>query len=195
MLDGHSRIVVLPEEIQFFTRVYPSNQPRLALMERFRGILHSAKTDQPLQSHKGTRHYAHLDPTILESRLQQLSAQASTWPELFRGGAQAYFEANPNLRNRRTEIRFWVEKTPSQEVFAPTLSNWFNGESRFVYVLRDPRDTFAAYRTLHPDLTVRTFAHRWGTSIITAWLLKLINSKFLILKYENLVRNPEREIS
>lgn len=195
LLDGHSKLMVLPEEIQLFTQVYPSSYPKPAFMKRFGGILLSAKTGQPLESLKGMRDYTHLDSTILEGRLEKLVTQAETWPELLKAGAEAYFEANPDLRSRGSELRYWVEKTPGQEHFASTLSNWFNRKAIFVYIFRDPRDTFISYRILHPDLTVRAFAGRWQKSIATAWLLRLTNSKFFMVRYESMLNNPRQEIS
>lgn len=91
--------------------------------------------------------------------------------------------------------KYWVEKTPQNELNAQKLSRMFP-KAKFIHVLRDPLNNIASLRKLD---TYR----RWkGSTLSHARVIKRLfrsaqknlekigNENYLIIKYEELTKNP-----
>jgi hypothetical protein len=93
------------------------------------------------------------------------------------------------------ESQYWVEKSTYNELFADQIFNWWP-EAKCIQITREPRDIYASYRRKHQALAPETFSQRWRNSAETG----LNNQKhygedrYLILRYEDLVQEPETQI-
>ena len=109
----------------------------------------------------------------------------------------AFYCANPQ---RAINPKFWVEKTPRNEMKIDQILNYFPS-ARFIHIVRDPRSNMASLKRrckLHKlDWDVEGYAY----SIQKSNKLCFLNQKRLgkdwyhILRYEDLVKNPEVEMT
>jgi hypothetical protein len=63
--------------------------------------------------------------------------------------------------------------------------------------MRDPRDNYTSYRRKQPDWSPTSFARSWHQSAQAGWRNRerYGNGRYLIMRYEDLLENPERSIT
>ena len=200
LLDGHPKLVVLPEETHFL-----EEYPRYASLGSFQAKLHRLleKSDLRLLGQgKGTpsreapsanvRDYSGFD----HDRFTRLTAHAAEQPWmndslLFSETARAYaIAAGYNWR----ECVRWVEKSTSNECCPDTLFGLFP-EAKLLQVLRDPRAVFASRKKrLLNRYGQHTKAHRlvreWNRSTRRIAQLLPRGDQYLVIRYEDFVRAP-----
>jgi sulfotransferase family protein len=94
--------------------------------------------------------------------------------------------------------RYWVEKTPHNELFAATIFNWFPA-AKLIYIVRDPRATFASVRGFQKIMRVKPmsalrFCVEWHASL-QANRRNATRFPTLTIKYEDLVVDPQPTIA
>lgn len=99
------------------------------------------------------------------------------------------------LFSDKSPKRFWVEKTPENEVNAQRLSQMFP-KAKFIHILRDPLNNIVSLRKLDEYRGWR------GSALDHARVIKKLfgmaqknletlgDKRYLILKYEELIRDP-----
>lgn len=91
--------------------------------------------------------------------------------------------------------RYWVEKTPHNELHAQKLSMFFP-KAKFIHVLRDPLDNIASLMKLDAYREWKTSALSHAYTIKHLFLFakknlaSLGNDRYLIIKYEDLTKDP-----
>lgn len=86
----------------------------------------------------------------------------------------------------------WCEKTPCHVRFLPEIRNYFEGEFRFIHIIRDGRDVITSKLPGHGD---RYFVspQQWIKDV-TAGLAHAQEADVLRLRYEDLVENHEESL-
>jgi hypothetical protein len=204
ILDSHPQLVVYPDETFFFQGFVPeiakrSIDEKLSLAQRY--LLHFFEEDSNLQASQ-----SHI-PTVLHSNQQQfVYAQTceamlqllEAWGyrhdgDLLSAAILAYGQVHNSLT---PETRYWVEKTPYNEFFTDEIFEWWP-EARCIHIVRDPRDNYATYLRKHPTLAAEELAMSWNTSLKIGLHSqeRYCSQHYLILRYEDLTRDPEAQLS
>ena len=97
---------------------------------------------------------------------------------------------------RENKIR-WAEKTPGNVMHIDRICGFWP-EAKVIHIVRDPRDIFASMREAGKWDTIDLFMERWSAvfrSIERFNQLGLLQeSNYLEIRYEELVREPKREM-
>ena len=202
LLDGHPKLVVLPEETHFLEE-YPSYAALHSFQAKLRQLLEQSDL-RLLGEGKGepsreapsanVRDYSGFD----HDRFARLAAHAVAQPWindslLFSETARAYaMAAGYNWR----ECVRWVEKSTSNEACPETLFGLFP-EAKLLQVVRDPRAVFASRKKrLVNRYGLHTKAHRlvreWNRSTRRIPELLQRGDRYLVLRYEDFVRAPQQ---
>ncbi|NET82464.1 MAG: sulfotransferase [Moorea sp. SIO1F2] len=91
----------------------------------------------------------------------------------------------------------WGDKTPQHAMYLKQIKALFP-QSRIIHIIRDGRDVAESLsRVLIGPKSIYGIAHRWKKYILSFQeFKKTINShEFLEVHYENLVKNPKKELS
>jgi hypothetical protein len=201
LLDGHPKLVVLPEETHFLEE-YPSYAALGSFQAKLRRLLE--KSDLRLLGQgKGApsseapssnvRDYSGFD----HDRFARLAAHAAeqSWVNdslLFSETARAYaIAAGYNWR----ECVRWVEKSTSNEACPETLFGLFP-EAKLLQVVRDPRAVFASRKKRLVNRSGHhTKAHRlvreWNRSTRRIPQLLPRGDQYLVIRYEDFVQAPQ----
>ena len=204
LLDGHPQLVVLPEETFFL-----ENRWRYARMNRHEDKLKFLleKTDLRLLNqgrfephHESVspdaRDYTHFDYHRFATLAAEFIRQPGTNDSLFFSEViRAYAIVAGNDWNHCVR---WVEKSTSNEVRHEAMDELFP-EARLVQLVRDPRAVFASRKKrLMNRYSCHTKAHRlvreWNRSAQETARLRRDPSRFLVIRYEDLVKHP-REVA
>jgi hypothetical protein len=116
-------------------------------------------------------------------------------------------EAIAALYRRYAELQGkprWGDKTPMYMQHLPLLARLFP-DTRFVHLLRDGRDAAQSFLAMPEGIVTRTWAHprsaadfacQWRTEVEAAQGLgrRVGPERYLELRYEELVAEPEREL-
>lgn len=97
---------------------------------------------------------------------------------------------------RNNKVR-WGDKTPRYRAFIPDLLELFPG-AKFIFMLRDGRDTaLSNYNVPFGPRFLGDCAYLWKKSIAEAWagLATVPKENYLLLKYEELINNPENTLA
>jgi hypothetical protein len=180
MLDRHSELAI-PDESYFI--------PQLA------------------DRHRGT-----LDPDAFVDDLQRLPTLRD-WdvpPEAVRGrlepgatlgrAAAAVYEVYAERHGKRR----WGDKTPMYMEHLPLLERLFP-DARYVHLIRDGRDAALSFLSLPKGVVTETWAHprdaagfacQWKREVTAAQALgvRVGPGRYLEIRYEELVADPEREL-
>jgi len=210
LLDGHPELVVLPSEGTYLTsfRYAARPDPSPADSDRFAAEWVSRFVDPNYEPHfvlgrAGPAGSAEHPGVLFVRRLLGWHRELQMrWPERASFGLLlslvAAFHAGAARSSAPRAPRRWVEKTPLNEHNVARLSA-FEG-ARFIQLVRDPRATFAsrlaASGEARPD-TVEAAGHARsiGRSLRRAVRNeRSLAGRYLVVRYEDLVGDPEREM-
>lgn len=104
-----------------------------------------------------------------------------------------YFAILENLAEKNNKP-FYAEKTTYNEHYFETYYRWFGDSLRFVYIIRDPLNTFASlinYRGIPRAVDPVSWSEEWNNSVTKALKIKKVHPKqVMLIKYEDLVKKP-----
>ena len=88
--------------------------------------------------------------------------------------------------------RYWLEKSVHNEFFADQIFAWWP-DARCIHITRDPRDVYASYHPRRQKVLSRLFSLRWARSARKGLENQRVygEERYLLVKYEQLVQNPE----
>jgi len=103
----------------------------------------------------------------------------------------------------RGKVR-WGDKTPMYMQYLPLLERLFP-DARYVHLIRDGRDAALSFLQMPEGVVTKTWAHptdaagfacQWRTEVAAARALgrRIGSSRYLELRYERLVEDPEGEL-
>ena len=97
-------------------------------------------------------------------------------------------------KQRNKTITFWGDKTPLNTNFIKFIYPEFK-TAKYIFLIRDPRDTILSYQKFkgHNSSKVNFAIWKWNDSIKTFHYLRE-KTNVLLVKYENLVSDPDSEI-
>ncbi len=193
LLDGHPSLSVLPGDAKL-----------LLLAQRTIAWAPDARSGE-LSDHWIGRliNPTGLPPFTLFGQHEQAYAEFVAYLEYFlRNGlrseadlmsaiARAYYCANPS---RSPTARYWVDKTPIQELQLDQLLLLFP-DARFVHVVRDPLATLAAMKTSRRERGVRFFLINQLPTFLRSLQQALDTSthlgehRYLLIRYEDVIDN------
>lgn len=197
LFDTHPQVVAYPEETVFFRRYLPqargkSLEDKLSLADKtLTHIFEWNQTNPPAhQSGHIDRDYSHLSADEVRAAMRRfVSGQYRHEGDMLSAAILAYGEVTGRLTST---TKYWVEKTPLNELFAKQIFDWWP-EARCIHVVRDPRDNFVSYRRKHLDWTAEFFARNWrrSTRAGLANLKRFGEARYKLIRYEDFVRDPE----
>jgi Sulfotransferase family len=177
LVGSHPEIALPQTEFEFFKRVAI---PRRALSA---GELHEL-VDEILALPKVAAWGLARGPVI-----RHASTDASA-RGVFVALLRAYADA---LRKPR-----FGDKTTGNERYLRTFDRWFGKRYAFVHVLRHPVPTFASsrwYGRIERSLDPEVWAGEWARSaLIALHAARARGDRYVVVRYEDLVRDPEREL-
>ncbi len=163
LLDGHPELLVFPVEARLFRTLKNAEPPEwLTYTLEWSGV--RKLVDLSTYSDDVAAPFRDVD----QARFRELvsarwEASGRTPRDLLEGCVTAYAETEGLATDRP-----WVEKSPEQEHVLPQLAEWWPG-LRVIYIVRDPRSAFAAFRkkrrTRGDDLLLERFVARWSKSV------------------------------
>lgn len=171
LLAGHRRVVA-PPEAQFFLE----------------GLAQSGNASQfAAQIASSWRYRLWGLPSGLPA---QLAAGGSTTAELMAGLAQAYAE-----RLQAAEAAYWVDHTPINIGFVPTLLEQFP-TAPVIHILRDPRAVVASVLPLDWGPATAREGARWWMSRLAMGLAAEARypERVVRVRFEDLVAAPDQEL-
>lgn len=199
LLDGHSSLLVYPEESLFFRQFLPaiqgkSNKEKLDLADVL--LIHIFQWNQttPPEHQKGypDRDYSDIDFNKVHEGLREWVQQSDGSVYRYLEGAILGFGKETGLLTNKTKC--WVEKSPYNESYTEQIFNWWT-EAKCIHIVRDPRDNYASYKRKHPNWSARAFSQNW----VKSTRLGLHNQGFFgrdryhLIYLEELLRDPEAE--
>jgi hypothetical protein len=114
----------------------------------------------------------------------------------FLSAVLAYYCSNPKRPDRPM---VWIEKTPGNEMKVDRILEFF-GLARFIHIVRDPLDNIVSLKRLHELRGWTWNVKKVAKSVQKSLDAGLANQKrlgrqrYLLLRYEDLVRGPELEM-
>jgi sulfotransferase family protein len=203
LLDGHPELVVLPNEGTYFTsfRYAARKDPSPDDIDRFAADWISRFVDPNYEPHfQLGRAGPAGSPSVFFAR------RLLGWHSALLGtsAARAQFAlllslvaAFHDLVPTRGTPRLWVEKTPLNERQVGRLAVF--SDARFIQVVRHPAATLASllpiYRETEGDGGVAEHARSIGRSLRLALRNdRVLREQYLIVRYEDLVAEPAREM-
>jgi Sulfotransferase family len=96
----------------------------------------------------------------------------------------------------RHDLAWWGDNEPSHLFNIPYLQRLFPS-SRFILMIRDPRDVYASFKTAWPDTrTAESIAMLWERCLLDGLLAasRLGSGVVHQVRYEDLVTNPEAQL-
>jgi hypothetical protein len=203
LLDSHPQLVVVPEETSYLEerlhyRALKTPQARLArLLEQTNLRLLAQGRFEPEREcdSPDVRDYSHFDYSrFLKLAEQFVGAAENDDSLLFSEVLRAY--AMVLGADWRNCVR-WVEKSTSNEDQLRTLNELFP-TAKVIQVMRDPRAVFASRKKRLAAKGSYSKAHRlvreWNRNARLIPRLRRDPSRFLILRYEELVKDPTAKL-
>lgn len=196
LMDGHSELMVLSEETQFFPRVFPridfdSTSIKDDLSNAFlnySGLRYLNATAEE-SSISGNLDYTNFDYNFFINKvLSYLELENINEKSVFDAVIMSFAEA---IETPLEQKRYWVEKTPRHYEYVDRLLALYP-DARFIHVVRDPRDNWVSYNKKR-DITLNDYCYNWLKSIELGNKHKaLLGEHYHFVKYEDLVKSPEQ---
>ncbi|MBG0787649.1 MAG: sulfotransferase [Anaerolineaceae bacterium] len=199
LLDGHPAMVVYPEETLFFRRFLPAiegknAEEKLALADEL--LIHIFQWNQENppehQNDYPDRDYSGIDFDQVHEYLRDVIYRGGdSGGDILEAAVMGFGEASGLLTD---ETRYWVEKSPYNELYSEQIFQWWPG-AKCIHVIRDPRDNYVSYKKKHPDWTVKVFARNWicSTKAGLENQHRFGKDRYYVLRFEDLLLNPEPE--
>jgi len=151
-----------------------------------------------VNSHYYRDFLSHISIEYLESTFSEQVKRSSKKPKDY---LESYFHALGSTSGELTgKSKYWVDKTLNNEFLYEHYSQWWP-ESKFIFVVRDPRAVYATYRLRDKKqgrkvTPVDAFAASWSRSVRSAGKIKkkIREKRWLQIQYEALVSDPEGSI-
>ena len=202
LLDGHPQLVVLPEETFFLEKrgLYAQmrhNQDKLKFLleQTDLRLLNKGRYEPERESDSAdARDYSGFDYQRFAGLAWHFVQQPYINDSLlFSEIIRAYAIISGNQSERCVH---WVEKSTSNEVRHEAMDELFP-DARLIQLVRDPRAVFASRKKrLMNRYGCHGKAHRllreWNRSAQEIPRLRREPSRFLIIRYEDLVKHPEK---
>ena len=191
LLDGHPQLSALPGDaklLQWARRglAFPPDQRAQLIREHWIRTLVNPTGQPPfwLFGHDAEPHL-----TFLNYLDYWLAHDCESLQSLMESVACAYFAANPM---RPSNPKFWVDKTPLQELDLDALRDLYPG-AKFVHVVRNPLAIFAAMKTM-ADTRENKFRMDHMIDLLRDSLRKGMEYRqsldYVVLRYEDAVQQP-----
>ena len=190
LLDGHAKLSVFPEELRYFSNVCGMADRIGEILSNtgFRDLLSGGK----VQSRGGLRDYSGLPVEDIARDIRSLGNNHLSDRDLLIHLMEIWRRHGPGVAAAK---RYWVEKTPGNEKNLMRMHRWFGDRSKYLYIIRDPRDVYCslglARRGTNKELTPESFAAGWELSTLIARWAERRLAGFKLIRYEDLVENPE----
>lgn len=204
LLDNHPQLVVLPEETGYLEhrkriRELKDCNARLEYLLTKTGLkgLGEGKVDvKNTGSSADARDYQQFDHQYFLSLVREFVDRP--WMNdslLFSEMVRAYGIAQG--ADWRNCVR-WVEKTPRSESYLKEMDALFPG-AKMIMMIRDPRAVFASFKNrIINQYGAHAKAHRlprsWNRSARQIPRLRRDRSRFLVIRYEDLIQNPRETL-
>ncbi len=201
LLDNHPQLVVYPDETFFFRGFEPvlhklDLEEKVSLAGRY--LLHYFE-DTPDRPYDLTGIPDEYQVQVAYAQMCLRLAERMDIAGFRHDGdllAETILTFGEHFGILTDESRYWVEKTPYNELFAPQIFDWWQ-QAKCIQVVREPRDIYASYHRKHPALQPEKFTHRWKASLQAGVenRRRYGYDRYLILRYEDLVQEPEAAIA
>jgi hypothetical protein len=205
LLDAHPELVVLPGEGTYFTsfRYAACARPSTERVDRFVADWIARLVDPNFQPHFNLgRSGPAGNPSVHFARRllgwhQRLVAE---WPARAQFGLLLSLIASFGaVVNPSGVHHYWVEKTPLNERYVERLATAFS-DAKFVQLVREPRSTFTSLLEMyHRDTISEIDLLEAARSIDKSFQraarnMRRFSVRYLVVRYEDLVANTEREM-
>ena len=193
LLDGHTQLVVAPDETHFFLYFLPQSKrlPWKKKLELARTILLEVMDANNAYYQNFLSHIS-VEQTLMS--FNQLVKSVHDPFSLLPIAIHSYGIASNKIS---PAIRYWVEKTPGNEFFSRSIYNHWP-QAKCLHLVRDPRDVYASNK-----LRAQRKGAKVPSKFIIAleWLLSVSKGirnrkrfgaqNYQLIKYESLVREPK----
>ncbi|RLA39186.1 MAG: hypothetical protein DRR42_27580, partial [Gammaproteobacteria bacterium] len=206
LLDGHPDVLCIPKEAHFFQASgfaigYPlredfeSENKKIFSLDQYRLFLKKENCEGSEFSDNPGFNY---DIAAFENFYEESKIDSS-----LRGRFEAYMTAiigslgDSYWRRRKCRI---VEKSVENFEFFPLLNAMYP-QAKFIHIVRNPYATLCAIRKMKAEKgypVINKFTSAIKQSMTTAWNFSALEDRYLVLRYEDLLLDPEskmREIS
>jgi hypothetical protein len=198
ILDSHPQLIVYPEEAVFFRRFLNkagglSWDDQLDLADELLIHIFTWNRSNPPPSQAGfpDRDYSAIPFEAVRQAMRRILAAGGCRHagDILSAAIVAFGEVSGQLHD---ETRYWVEKSPYNELYTELIYRWWP-QARCIHIVRDPRDNYASYRRKHPDWRPEFFAVNWKRSTRAGVRNreKFGMPRYWLARYEDLVQSPQ----
>lgn len=204
LLDSHPELMTIPTDSGFFYAYYPLyERGNYTLDEKKNRIKERSISDfgSFLATIEGNTKL-NFSTWRMEQEFNRLTENATgDTKELLLAMVMTYRHISPLLPDHH---RRWVEKTTSTEIYASRIKQWFP-KAKFVHIVRDPRDNYGSlksgwenrYKHFNDQIErlLQSHIERGLLGMALArWNAERFGDDYLVLRFEDLAANPEREM-
>lgn len=196
LLDGHSELLVAPNELHFFKtflpRAHELSVPEKKVFAR-EFLLHVLNPENVYYR----LFLSHVSCELAIETFDQVLPEIPRPSDYLDAAVFAYGKASGQLR---PAVQWWVEKTPQNERHHNYIFSWWE-QAKCIHMIRDPRDVYTSFkrRSLERNRrlpTVAGIAQRWKESATLALenVRRYGAERYIRVRYEDLVLEPAQEM-